>query len=162
MAEQETDQEEEQIKKSKKPLVIGLVLAVLLGGGGFFAVSTGMILAPAQKQTEEKDMMPDPLLPDVAFVPVQPLIINLGRDGGNHHLRFQAHLEVTKAAEAEVTTLLPRVTDVLNSYLRAVGVADLENPAALVRLRAQMLRRVQVVTGQDRVRDLLIMEFVVN
>ena len=32
----------------------------------------------------------------------------------------------------------------------------------LVRLRAQMLRRVQMVTGEGRVRDLLITEFVLN
>ena len=57
---------------------------------------------------------------------------------------------------------MPRVLDVLNSYLRAVEVSDLEDPSALVRLRAQMLRRVQIVTGEGRVRDLLVTEFVLN
>jgi flagellar FliL protein len=33
---------------------------------------------------------------------------------------------------------------------------------ALTRLRGQMLRRVQIVVGKDRVRDLLIMDFVLN
>jgi flagellar FliL protein len=32
----------------------------------------------------------------------------------------------------------------------------------MARLRAQMLRRIQVVTGEGRVRDLLITEFVLN
>ncbi|MBC7156526.1 MAG: flagellar basal body protein FliL, partial [Rhodobacteraceae bacterium] len=41
-------------------------------------------------------------------------------------------------------------------------VEELLAPAALVRLRAQMLRRVQVVAGAGRVRDLLVNEFVVN
>ena len=49
-----------------------------------------------------------------------------------------------------------------NSYLRAVGMAELEQPSKLARLRAQMLRRVQMVVGKDRVNDLLIMEFVLN
>jgi flagellar FliL protein len=57
---------------------------------------------------------------------------------------------------------MPRVVDVLNGFLRAVDVTDLEDPAALLRLRAQMLRRVQIVTGEGAVRDLLVMEFVVN
>ena len=39
---------------------------------------------------------------------------------------------------------------------------DIEDPAALARLRAQMLRRIQVVTGEGQVRDLLITEFVLN
>ena len=53
--------------------------------------------------------------------------------------------------------LMPRIQDVLNSYLRAVEVRQLEDPSALLRLRAQMLRRVQIVTGEGRVRDLLIL-----
>jgi flagellar FliL protein len=51
---------------------------------------------------------------------------------------------------------------VLNTYLRALSIADLEESTALVRLRAQMLRRVQIVTGEGRINDLLIMEFVLN
>lgn len=61
-----------------------------------------------------------------------------------------------------MTTLLPRVVDTLNTYLRAVDVADLAAPAMAVKIRAQMLRRVQIVTGEGRVRDLLISEFVLN
>ena len=49
-----------------------------------------------------------------------------------------------------------------DGYLRALQTSDVENPSALARLRAQMLRRVQIVTGQGRVNDLLIMEFVIN
>ena len=67
-----------------------------------------------------------------------------------------------RAFQPDVTLLLPRVIDVLNSYLRAVEVADLEDPTALVRLRAQMLRRVQMVAGDGRVRDLLVTGFVIN
>ena len=61
-----------------------------------------------------------------------------------------------------MTLLRPRILDVLNGYLRAVEVAELEDPSALVRLRAQMLRRIQVVAGEGRVNDLLISEFVLN
>jgi flagellar protein FliL len=71
-------------------------------------------------------------------------------------------LEVSGPHSAEVTLLKPRILDVLNSYLRAVEVAELEDPSALVRIRAQMLRRIQIVTGEGRVRDLLITEFVLN
>ena len=59
-------------------------------------------------------------------------------------------------------TLSPRVLDVLNSYLRVVEIDELSEPTSLLRLRAQMLRRVQIVTGEGRVRDLLITQFVVN
>ncbi|MFL9503735.1 flagellar basal body-associated FliL family protein [Rhodopseudomonas palustris] len=41
-------------------------------------------------------------------------------------------------------------------------MAEIEDPSAMARLRAQMLRRVQIVTGEGRVRDLLITEFVLD
>ena len=63
---------------------------------------------------------------------------------------------------AEVSLLSPRVMDVLNSYLRVISITELSDPASLARLRAQMLRRIQIVTGEGRVRDLLVTQFVVN
>ena len=42
MADEDTP-EKEPTKKSKLPLIIGLVLALVGGGGGFFAVYSGML-----------------------------------------------------------------------------------------------------------------------
>lgn len=149
-------------KRSKKGLLIGLILALVLGGGGFFAVYSGLVLAP----TIEEEVAPQATLmldlPVVSYVELDPLVISLGRAGNNKHLRFRASLEVEPAHSEDVTRLRPRVLDVLNTYLRAVDVEDLENPNTLVSLRAQMLRRIQLVTGEGRVRDLLILEFVLN
>ena len=64
--------------------------------------------------------------------------------------------------EDNVRKVLPRIVDVLNGYLRALRMEDLEDPATLVRIRAQMLRRIQVITGPDAVSDLLIVEFMLN
>lgn len=147
-------------KKSKKPLIIGLILALLLGGSGFYAAWSGLILAPsAEHAGEGAEVGP---LPDIAFVAVDPLIITLGAMADNRHLRFASQLEVSAAHVADVTLLLPRIIDVLNGYLRAIDPAQFDDPAALVRMRAQMLRRIQIVTGEGRVRDLLVTEFVLN
>lgn len=147
-------------KKSKLPLLIGLVLALVLGAGGFFATYTGLVFGPApEAQATQSEVG---ALPDIAFVPIPPVLISLGAAAQNAHLRMIAQLEVAKSHADEVTLLMPRIQDVLNGYLRAVDVAQLEDPTALVRLRAQMLRRLQIVTGEGRVRDLLITEFVMN
>lgn len=165
MAEPEEETGETPAKKSKMPLVLGLALALAGGGGGFYAVWSGMILG-RESDHAEAEKAADPArigeMPDVAFLPVDPLTISLGGEAGGAHLRFRAQLEVAAGHEAEVAQLMPRVVDVLNGYLRALEPRDLADSSALLRLRAQMLRRVQIVTGGERVNDLLIMEFVLN
>lgn len=172
MAESEdTDDEPIKKKKSKLPLIIGLVLALAGGGGGFFAVYSGIILgdggevlAGSQGGDDSGDdgNSESMEMPDVAFVPLDPMVISLPANGGARHLRFTAQLEVPSGAAADVERLKPRVVDVFNSYLRAVEVADLEKPTALLKYRSHLLRRAQLVLGDERVNNLLVMEFVVN
>ena len=154
-------------KKSKVPVILGLILALAGAGGGFFVVSSGMIgggaeghaAAGADDATVDDHGQVVAVVPP-AFVPLEPMVISL--QGAQKYLKFTAQIEVDPVAQAEVTAVLPRIVDVLNGYLRAVETAELADPAALMRLRAQMLRRVQVVAGADKIRDLLIMEFVLN
>lgn len=162
MAETEATSEEPAKKRGKGPLFIGLLLAIILGGGAFYAVFSGLVLGDSGSSGHASDEVQVVALPDVTFVPLTPMVVSLGKAGQARHLKFQAELEVGRLYAAEVTTLMPRVLDVLNGYLRAVEVEELEDPRALFRLRAQMLRRVQVVTGEGRVRDLLVTEFVLN
>ncbi|WGW04341.1 flagellar basal body-associated FliL family protein [Tropicibacter oceani] len=165
------EQEEEARKPSKLPLIIGIVLALAGGGGGFFAVSSGMLgggggekAAAESPSGEEGQAVPvdNAPLADIAFVEVPQLLISLGPTAQADHLRFRGSLEVPKQYAAEVEGLLPRVQDVMNSYLRALDPAMLEQPGALVKLRSQMLRRVSMVAGEGRIRDLLVLEFVLN
>jgi len=96
------------------------------------------------------------------FVPIDRMVITLGSGRKTRHLNFGAALEVAPEYKEEVTNLMPRILDILNTYLRAVELKDIESPSAMTRLRAQMLRRVNIVSGEGRVNDLLITEFVLN
>lgn len=148
-------------RRRGKGLLVGLVLALALGGGGFWAVYSGVI-DPAALKPGKSDHAEAAHPADIAFVPLEPIMISLAPGAAARHLRFGAELEVAPGHAGEVTQVMPRILDVLNTYLRAVDVRDLEAPASVPRLRAQMLRRIQVVTGEGRVRDLLITEFVLN
>jgi flagellar FliL protein len=159
-------------KSSKLPLLIGLVLALAGGGGGFYATYAGLLDGilggghDAPAATDAHGATADHATAagggDVGFVPIEPITINLGPRGDSRHLRFAAQLEVPSGSADEVARLMPRIMDVLNIYLRALEPHEFEEPAALLRLRAQMLRRVQIVTGPGLVNDLLVMEFVFN
>lgn len=151
-------------KTSKLPLLLGVVLALAGAGGGFYAVRAGLIGGAGSDSHATEAMSAEALPPlaPVAYVALDPIFINLPAGSGHGHLRFTAQLEVTPDHKLEVEALKPRILDVLNTYLRAVQISDLEDTSSLMRLRAQMLRRVQVVTGAGRARDLLITEFVLD
>jgi flagellar FliL protein len=142
----------------KMLMLISLVLALAGAAGGWFAASAGLL--PLGNTGEEEAALPAER--GTVFVPVDPILISLGSTGGNRHLSFRAQLEVPAESAAEVAALMPRVVDVLNSYLRAVDVREFDSPHGLIRLRAQMLRRVQIIVGDGKVNDLLVMEFVLN
>jgi flagellar protein FliL len=142
------------------PLILSLFGALIGGGGGFYLVYSGMLLNPESKAEETSITVP--ARPDTSFVALEPLVISLGPGSRNRHLRFTAHLEVDKKYTADVHELRPRIMDVLNSYLRAIETSDFEDSSILTRLRAQILRRLQIVTGEGRIKDILIVEFVLN
>lgn len=150
--------EEKPASGRRRLLLILAVVFLMAAGAGVFIARLGVLPFAAPSP----DAAPSPAGPEIAFVPIDPLLISLGSRPGARHLRFEAQLEVPRGSEREVTTVMPRIVDVLNGYLRAVDMAQLERPSALVRLRAQMLRRVQMVAGPENVTDLLIMEFVLN
>lgn len=156
------------------PLIVGLALAVAGGGGGYWAVTSGPLGGTSDsaaygadgygQEAADANAVPyiRPELEEVAFVPLDPMVITLGSGAQGRQLLFTAALEVAPNDAEEVTNLLPRVLDVLNSYLRVIDMQELNDPRTLVRLRAQLLRRIQIVTGDMLVRDLLVTEFVVN
>lgn len=161
MADQQVEEGDTPKKSSKMPILIGVVLALVGGGGGFYAASSGLILN-SESQSEATVAKEEESGPKMAFLDVEPLTISLPPSSPNQHLRFRANLEVPSSYSEEVTLILPRVVDVMNSYLRALAVEDLQEPSALMRLRSQLLRRIQVVAGPGRINDLLVMEFVLN
>lgn len=144
-----------------KPLILGIVLMFLLGVGAFYAMRSGLIPGGNGHGPQAGKAL-DPALPDIAFIPIEPLVISIGGAGPERHLRFAGQLEVEKAQLAEVQMVMPRVVDVLNTYLRAVDGRTFEEIDSLVRIRAQMLRRIKLVAGEGRVRDLLVSEYVIN
>ena len=144
-------------------LLIGLVVMLALGGAGFWSTYSGVVAIPVTGGSGGSSVSGGAAgETPVAFVPLETLTVTLGPSARSRHLRLGVTLEVAPEAKEEVTRLKPRVLDVLNTYLQAIDERDVEKPAALARIRAHMLRRIQIVTGPGRVQDLLVTEFVLN
>ena len=165
--------EDEPPKKKSKALLFGLIGAVVLGGGAFYGVFSGMIPLPfggdesvveAKEDPAEpaKDEFSNPVDTAAAFVPIEEMIISLGPEVSAKHLKVQVSIEVEPGTEGDVQSISPRIADVLNTYLRAIDGTELEDPRSMTRMRAQILRRVRLVAPQGAVRDVLIQQFVLN
>ncbi len=150
-------EEEGQPRGRGRGLIVAALGALVAGGGGFLAAYGGYLesLLPSGESAESREPTP-------SFVAIAPLTISLGPEAQSRILRFAAELEVEKGQAKQVEAMMPRIVDVLNTYLRAVDEAELDDPAALALLRAQMLRRIQIVVGDGLVRDLLILEFILS
>ena len=144
-----------------KPVIIGLSAAFLGAGGGYFAVQNAAFLEYESLNSTATGSDAEPL-PDVTYVAIEPMVISLRGGELSKHLRFSAQLEVYEPYAKDVAHFLPRIQDVLNTYLRAVRVSDIEDSTALYRIRSHVLHRVHLVVGEGRVRDVLITEFIVT
>ncbi len=168
MSEEEEIEEVEEAPKKPSPLKIlipAAVSAIALGGvaaGVAFVMSgsnaecvaDGGDGAYAKKKTKNYE--------DVAFVNLEPLVISLGPNANSEYLKISITLETTDLQKKKVEHLVPKFRDVLNTYLRAVDEGDIAEPAAMIRLRAQMLRRIQLIAPADSVENVLITDFVLN
>ncbi len=176
MSEEKVEADDKPAKKGKSKLLLAAgVLALLAGGGGFYAVYSGLVELPFVGGEEgvnvagagyggegEEQAGASYLFEPGAYVNLEPMIIALGAQSRSRHLKLTLTVEVGPGREIEIEAVRPRVVDMLNGFLRAVDEREFEQPRSMERLRAQMLRRVRLVTPVGAVRDLLIQEFVLN
>ena len=91
MADETEPEPTEDVKKGgKKGLIIGLLGALMLGGGGFYATYAGLILAPPgahDSHADESELRP---LPEIAFIALEPMVVSLGSTANAKFLRFSA------------------------------------------------------------------------
>ncbi|MFQ5624389.1 MAG: flagellar basal body-associated protein FliL [Paracoccaceae bacterium] len=160
MAAAEDQTEESGAKRGGggKRLLAGLAGAAVLGAGGFYAMWSGVLALPKS----DKPPAEEAAGATAVFVRLDPIVVTLGDGGKLRQLRVQVQLDVPPDTAAEVEAISPRILDALNTFLRAVDARDLAESTAFPRIKAQMLRRVQIIAGKDRINGLLVTEFIMN
>lgn len=152
---------------SKKKLVIVLAALLLVlggGGGGAWYFLMGGAASTASKQTAKNTPAMPVAPPKVAFFDMPAMVVNIqSPDGSPTYLKLSVALELKSAKEEPgLKVLMPRIVDQFQTYLRELRVDDLRGSASVMRLKEELLRRINVAANPYHVRDVLLKEMIVQ
>jgi flagellar FliL protein len=150
----------------KMLIIVAAALLLVVGGGGagaYFFLFSGSDEAKGAKTAEGKPIPPI-VAPQVAFYEMPDMVVNIqSSDGNPAYLKLAVALELTGADEkAGIQPLMPRVVDQFQGYLRELRVDDLKGSAGVLRLKEELLRRINVATAPFAVKDVLLKEMIVQ
>jgi flagellar protein FliL len=148
---------------TKKILMIAVpALVLVLGGGG--AGAYFFLLKPKDAGHEKVAEAPPLTPPEVAFSDVPDILVNIqSSDGTPAYLKLSLSLEMDNELEKTgMTALMPRLVDQFQSYLRELRVEDLKGSEGVLRLKEELLRRVNASAAPYKVRDVLLKQMIIQ
>ena len=151
-------------RSSRKLLLLAGVPLVLgaAGAGAWFFLPQLHSAPPAAAHPPAEKTAEAPAKP--VFVDLSEMTVTLPNGGRPRQMRIRLSLELAKQEPdtPPAQLLSPRVYDALLTYLRTLHEDELEGGIALDRLRSDLYRRITLVLGPDKLRDVLITELVVG
>ncbi len=132
--------DEPEAKSGSKKIILFVVLAfVLLGGGGVAAYMSGMLEAEDGPEEPAKAEAPPPV--DTVFYDLPTMLTNLaGVSGRPRFLKFIVSLEMTDpSAIPRLRRLEPRIIDILQVHFREFRIDDLRDSRGIPILRRELL-----------------------
>jgi flagellar FliL protein len=170
--------------KKKPPImlfaIIGAVAVLVLGGGGTAAF---LMLGPKPdaaaagkehkkpKEAKAEGGKADPNAPvvkdgpdGVVFYTLPDIVVNMQTaDGHPTFLKLKLTFELPDADVAdELTPNMPRLQDMFQTFLRELRPEDLSGSQGSFQLRAELLRRANLVAAPAKVNAVLIEEMLIN
>jgi flagellar FliL protein len=102
--------------------------------------------------------------PQVAFIDLPDIIVNLQTRGARmRFLRLRVALEVGDEATGQgVRTLIPRLLDSYQLYLRSLTTDDVGGPGGMQRVKEDLLARSNIAVAPAKVADVLLKEMLVQ
>ncbi|MBC8793650.1 MAG: flagellar basal body protein FliL [Tagaea sp. CACIAM 22H2] len=144
-----------------------LVLLLGIGAGVFFLFFSGSKHEEQQAHAEEGPPKPaEPAGPvKSVYFNMPDLLVNLNAGAG----RRTSFLKLTMSVElrsiddaAQFEANLPRIVDNFQVYLRELRPEDLRGSSGFLKLREELLTRVQLAAAPARVNDILFREMLVQ
>ena len=89
--------------------------------------------------------------------------MNLSGDAPQHFLKMKVTLQITDAEAAKrLDAELPRVLDSFQIFLRELRPEDVEGSAGVLRVKEELLRRINLAVQPAVVTDILFREVIVQ
>ena len=150
-----------------KLLIITAAVIVLVCGGLAGAYCTGLLdpvmatilgdETPPSEEHAAKSAEP-------VFYEMPEFIVSLNNgDRKSRFMKIRVSLELEdKAAVPEVERLMPRIVDNIQVYLRELRAQDLKGSAGTLRLREELLKRINASVAPLRIGDVLFLEMLLQ
>jgi flagellar FliL protein len=164
-AEGEDGEPKKKKLSGKKIVLFGVLPLLLLGGGGAGVFFSGILGGEDEEAGEAEMAEEEPEVPrDVVFYDLPEMLVNLNSAGRqSSFLKIQVSLELDSAeAIPEVELKLPRIVDNFQVYLRELRPEELSGTKGVVRLKEELLLRVNGAVEPIVVYDILFKEILVQ
>lgn len=187
-AEPEFEGAEPGGNKKKLLLFVGApLLLIILGAAGayFTGLADPLIAMITGEEAPAEEAMADPAAPaeptaapagadgagqpgaaggGTVFYDLPEMLVNLNTPGRKRNfLKMRVALELASEADINrIETVLPRIVDNFQVYLRELRLEDLQGAAGMYRLREELLGRVNAAVRPAQVKDVLFKEMIVQ
>ena len=144
-------------------LVLGLACAATSFASVYFLAPAPTVAEAATVEVAEAPVAkPEKKKKDLAYTPVQEILITVGSAPATRYLKMQLSVATDKADAKMIKPVETQLIDAFLLYLRSVELNDFEEPAFYKHMREQLGRRADLVLGDGIVEGVLITEFLLR
>lgn len=162
--EASSDPTEEPARKTgKRRLLLAAIPAVLLLVGGGLWFTGALSKGPGKEKPAAADGQTEKVgTPTYVDVPELVANLNTGTKKASY-VKMTVRIEVSGTSDADkVRTAMPRVQDVIQTYLREMRPDELRGSAGVYRLREELLVRANAAVAPARISDILFTQMLIQ
>jgi flagellar FliL protein len=160
-AAEETAETPKASSRRKLILLAGIPLVLLLAAAGlwFSGVLPHLLGMDKPKEHAEEAALP----PTYVDLPEMVANLNSGKSSRPSYVKLTARIEVPRADDVvKVKAAMPRLQDLMQTYLREMRPEELRGSAGTYRLREELLVRANVAVAPAKVSDVLFTQMIVQ
>lgn len=154
---------EKKSGKGKLLILIGGVVVLLLGAGaGLWFIGILPSMLGMKKEDPQADVVAKPVPP--SYLDLPELVANLnGNPQRPSYIKIVARLEIPKPDDVDkVRAVMPRLQDMMQTYMREMRPDELRGSAGTYRLREELIARANTAAAPAKVSDVLFTQMLIQ